>query len=148
MTRHPVCCTPQTTLGAAAVLMAESACGTLPVISHGRTVGMITDRDICVGLAAAQCVAGDLPVADLMSSSLHVCREDDNLGTALETMQRNHVRRLPVLDDRGTLVGILSIDDVLGKAGAVEALPDREIVEAYRVICERLSTDQIPGGGT
>jgi len=143
MTRHPVCCTPQTTLGAAAVLMAESACGTLPVVSRGRTVGMITDRDICVGLGAAQCLPNELPVADVMSGAVHVCRQDDNLGAALETMQRERVRRLPVLDDGGALVGVLSIDDVLGKTGTPEPLPDHEIVEAYRAICE---TAADPGG--
>ncbi len=145
MTRHPVCCTPQTTLGAAAVLMAESACGTLPVVSRGQTVGMITDRDICMGLGAAQCLPNELPVADVMSRPIHVCRENDNLGAALTTMQRERVRRLPVLDDSGALVGILSIDDVLGRAGAMEALPDREIVEAYRTICGRTDGENTGG---
>jgi CBS domain-containing protein len=147
MTRHPVCCTPATTLGAAAVLMAESACGTLPVVSRGRTVGMITDRDICVGLGAAQCSPNELPVADVMTSPIHVCRENDNLGAALETMQRERIRRLPVLDDCGTLVGILSIDDVLGRSGTVATLPDREIVEAYRAICSRAGEGESPGDG-
>ncbi len=135
MTRHPVCCTPKTTLGAAAVLMAEAGCGTLPVVLQGRTVGMITDRDICVGLGAAQCLPSDLPVADVMSDALHVCHEDDDLGCALEIMQRHHVRRLPVLDRTEKLVGILSVDDVLGRVGTAHALSDPEAIAAYRSIC-------------
>ena len=131
-------CGPEMNLAEATELLWNAGCGILPVVDQNfDVIGMITDRDICVGLGAAQCSPSELPVADVMTSPIHACRENDNLGTALETMQREHVRRLPVLDDGGTLVGILSIDDVLGWSGRVATLADREIVEAYRAICGR-----------
>jgi CBS domain-containing protein len=117
MTAQALCCTPETTLGAAATLMAAGRCGTLPVVHEGKTVGMITDRDICLALAAAQCSPSELPVADVMSEALYVCREEDEIEEALETMMSHQVRRLPVLDRQGALVGLLSIDDILAKAG-------------------------------
>ncbi len=56
MTANVICCTPQTTLGATATLMAEGRCRSLPVVLNGKTVAMVTDRDICLALAAAQCL--------------------------------------------------------------------------------------------
>jgi CBS domain-containing protein len=133
MTANAICCTPQTTLGAAAVLMAEGRCRTLPVVQNGKTVGMVTDRDICLALAAAQALPSELPVADVMSETLYECHEDDEIGQALETMRRHHVRRLPVLDCDGALTGVLSIDDVLARAGS-RGVSYREAVKAFQAI--------------
>lgn len=134
MTANVICCTPQTTLGAAATLMAEGRCRSLPVVLNGKTVAMVTDRDICLALAAAQCLPSELPVADVMSETLSACREDDEIGQALETMKRHHVRRLPVLGHDGSLVGVLSIDDVLEKAGEGGGVSYREAVTAFQAI--------------
>jgi CBS domain-containing protein len=134
MTANAICCTPQTTLGAAAILMAEGRCRTLPVVHNGKTVGMVTDRDICLALAAAQALPSELPVADVMSEALYECHEDDEIGQALETMKRHRVRRLPVLDRDGALAGVLSIDDVLAKAGKARGVSYREAVTAFQAI--------------
>jgi len=139
VTRRMLCCTLQTTLGAAAVLMEEGECGTFPIVRHGETIGMITDRDICVGLAAAQCLPSELPVADIMSETLYSCREGDDLSDALETMRRHRVRRLPVLDREGALCGLLSIDDVLALAGDAGdgSLSERDALAFFQEICHR-----------
>ena len=139
MTANVICCTPQTTLAAAAVLMAEGRCRTLPVVRNGKTVGMVTDRDICVALAAAECLPSELPVADVMSEVLYTCHEDDDIGQAVETMKRHRVRRLPALDRDGALAGVLSIYDVLAKAGDTNGVSYREAVIAFQMIGGRPS---------
>ena len=134
MTANAICCTRQTTLAAAAVLMAEGRCRTLPVVHEGKSVGMVTDRDICLALGATDRFAPDLTVADVMSGALHQCREDDDIEEALETMKRHHVRRLPVLGPDGVLAGVLSIDDVLARAGDSGGVSYRDAVLAFQVI--------------
>jgi CBS domain-containing protein len=139
MTAQALCCTSETTLGAAATLMAAGKCGTLPVVHNGKTVGMITDRDICLALAAAQCSPSELPVADVMSEVLYVCHLEDEIEEALETMTIHQVRRLPVLDEAGRLCGVLSIDDILAKSGDAGDgfLSYRDAVIAFQAICRR-----------
>ncbi len=139
MTANVICCTPETTLAAAVVLMAEGRCRTLPVVRNGKTVGMVTDRDICVALAAAGCLPSELPVADVMSEVVYTCREDDDIGQALETMKRHRVRRLPALDREGALAGVLSIYDVLAKAGDTNGVSYRDAVIAFQAIGGRPS---------
>jgi CBS domain-containing protein len=139
MTPRALCCTPVTALGAAATLMAAGKCGTLPVVHECRTVGMITDRDICLALAAAHSSAADLPVADVMSEALFTCHEEDEIEEAIETMTFHQVRRLPVLDAAEKLSGVLSIDDVLAKAGDAGdgSLSYRDAVVAFQAISQR-----------
>ncbi len=134
MTANAICCTLQTTLAAAAVLMAEGRCRTLPVVHNGKTVGMVTDRDICLALGAADGFASDLAVADVMSEALHSCHEDDDVAQALETMKHHRVRRLPVLGPEGILAGVLSIDDVLARAGETGGVSYRDAVLAFQAI--------------
>lgn len=77
-------------------------------------IGIVTDRDIVVSV-----VAGDpdhinyLLVSDVMTSDLITAREHDSIESALRQMQENGVRRLPIVDETGMLVGILTLDDVL-----------------------------------
>ena len=102
----------------AAKRMRTSHVGDLIVVEHreGRHVpiGIVTDRDIVIGV-----VAGDpdhvnyLLVGDLMTSDLVTAQEDDSVETALKRMQEYGVRRLPIVDAEGALVGILTLDDVL-----------------------------------
>ncbi len=136
MTRQALCCTPDTRLGAAATLMAAGRCGTLPVVHEGKTIGMITDRDICLALADAQCAPSELAVADVMSEVLYACHEEDEVEEAVERMTSHQVRRLPVLDAQERLCGVLSIDNVL--AGASETgdggLSYRDAVVAFQAI--------------
>jgi CBS domain-containing protein len=100
---------------------------------------MVTDRDICVALAAAECLPSELPVADVMSEVLYTCHEDDDIGQAVETMKRHRVRRLPALDRDGALAGVLSIYDVLAKAGDTNGVSYREAVIAFQMIGGRPS---------
>lgn len=69
-----------------------------------------------------------------MSETLSACREDDEIGQALETMKRHYVRRLPVLGHDGSLVGVLSIDEVLEKAGEGGGVSRTAAVTAFQEI--------------
>lgn len=102
----------------AAKRMRTSHVGDLVVVENrnGRhvPVGILTDRDIVISV-----VAGNpdhihyLLVGDVMSSNLVTAQEEDSIEMALKRMQEHGVRRLPIVDEAGTLVGILTLDDVL-----------------------------------
>ena len=78
-----------------------------------KPVGIVTDRDLVVEVLAQDVPPGDLTVADIMSSSLLVVSKDNGLEYALRQMHEAGVRRAPVVDSRGELVGLLSVDDVV-----------------------------------
>jgi CBS domain-containing protein len=133
-------CRPEANLGAAAELMWNADCGFLPILSaEGKVIGVITDRDICIALGTRNCLAGELRVADAMSSKLYSCAPDDDIHTALQTMSEAKVRRLPVKTQGGALVGVLSINDLLFRAepagfGRTPDLSRDEIVRTLRSI--------------
>lgn len=101
----------------AAKLMRDEHVGDLVVVErHGTAsvpVGILTDRDIVVAVVAKGVAAQKLTVGDAMSADLLTVRENDGIEFALREMRRSGVRRAPVVGERGELVGILSIDDIL-----------------------------------
>jgi CBS domain-containing protein len=113
MTSPAFSCTPETTLVQAAQTMWDHDCGGLPALdSQGKPAGMITDRDICMGLARKNRFPGDVRVREVMSAHPFVCKAGDEIEAALVTMATRQVRRLPVVDSEGRLVGIVSVNDV------------------------------------
>jgi CBS domain-containing protein len=139
-------CGRDTDLVTAAQAMLQNECGALPVLDSGKVVGIITDRDICLALAAKGQSASSTTVDQIMSTDVYQCFPNDNLKSALKTMRQKRVRRLPVTDPEGTLEGILSITDVALKAGKNNGKgrsPSfRSVLRAYRGICERQSWGQ------
>jgi CBS domain-containing protein len=142
-TGTPYFCRPETNLGSAAELMWTGNCGFLPVVgSEGKVVGVITDRDICIALGTRGRHPGEVAVADAMSSNVWSCTPQAELPVAVSKMREGRVRRLPVITKEGSLVGVLSMDDVLlhaenGKPGSVSA---EGIVSAFQAI----NTDHLP----
>lgn len=115
----PASCGKETNLGVAVEILWNRNCGILPVTDDlSRVVGVITDRDICIALGTRNCTAGDIVVGDVISGKLFACRPDDDIRAALVTMGNERVRRLPVVDEAGKLLGILSMDDVVLHAQA------------------------------
>jgi CBS domain-containing protein len=118
MTRNPATVTPGTTVRDAAKLMQREDTGILPVVdSEGtkRLVGVVTDRDIAIRVVA-EGRDGDTRVSDVMTSSrLATLRPDANVDDVMDTMADQQVRRVPIVDDRGTLVGIVAQADVVRK---------------------------------
>lgn len=112
MTREPGVCAPTDSLPAAARIMWERDCGVVPVIDDGLVVGVITDRDLCMAAYLRGQPLHDCRVSDVMSRPAIVCREQDATDVALNAMREHQVRRLPVVDDQGHLVGIVSLNDL------------------------------------
>jgi CBS domain-containing protein len=114
MTKHPQVVTPDTPVQEAARLMKSEDTGVLPVVEaqgSRRPVGVITDRDIAIRVVAEG--RSQAMVRDAMSSSVRTAREDDDLKDVMELMASEKVRRVPIVDDRGELVGIVSQADIV-----------------------------------
>jgi CBS domain-containing protein len=106
-------CSPETNLASAAKIMWEGDCGAVPVTDErDHVVGVITDRDICIAAATRPSREGEIPVKDVISKAVYSCAPGDDVRAALDTMKARKVRRLPVVDQGGRLVGIVSIHDI------------------------------------
>lgn len=136
----PYHCRPETNLGSATELMWTGNCGFLPVVGNeGKVIGIITDRDICVALGTRGKPSGDVTVAEVMSLKVYSCAPEEDIHVALRAMREGHVRRLPVITKEGALVGVISMDDVLLRAGSpslgkVPELSSEDIVKTFRAI--------------
>jgi len=101
----------------AAQLMREFHVGDVVVVEqhHGRSVpiGILTDRDIVIELIAEEVGFDAVAIKDVMSFKLITAGEDESLDEAIERMRDHGVRRLPVVDGAGTLVGALGADDLI-----------------------------------
>ncbi len=101
----------------AAQLMREFHVGDVVVVEqrHGRSVpiGILTDRDIVIELIAEEVGFDAVAIKDVMSFKLITADEDESLDEAIERMRDHGVRRLPVVDGAGALVGVLGADDLI-----------------------------------
>jgi CBS domain-containing protein len=125
-------CAPNDTLDVAAGLMWNYDCGCVPVCAGNgspRVVGMITDRDICMSALFAGKPLSDLRVADAMSREIYVCQPTDSPVRVERLMRERQIRRVPVVDDSGTLVGLFSLAD-LARCLTREALAKANISDA------------------
>ena len=116
MTRNPVVCTPESVLPEVAKKMADNDCGAVPVVENElsrKLVGIITDRDIvCRAVAKAGQNPLTLKARDAMSSPAKAVRPEDRLDECCRIMEKHQIRRIPVVDDGGACVGIVSLADV------------------------------------
>ena len=97
----------------AAQRMWENDFGVMPVLDgDGRAIAMLTDRDICMAAYTQGKPLDQIVVRSVMSKALHSCSPEDALEQAEQSMRNYQVRRLPVVDFTGKLVGILSLNDV------------------------------------
>lgn len=116
-TRDTVFTTKDSSIGDAARLMREHHVGDLVVIEEkgGRRfpVGILTDRDLVVEILAKEVDMTSLTVGDLMIEDLVTARETDGLYETIQRMRAKGVRRVPVVDAHDSLIGIVSVDDLL-----------------------------------
>lgn len=107
-----------TSVDGAARLMRDNHVGCLVVVEEveGRriVVGVLTDRDIVTAVVAPGLDAAALSVDDVMTTDLVTAREDDSLIDLMRSMRRKGVRRIPVVGGQGELIGVVTLDDVLG----------------------------------
>ena len=118
MTKNPRCVTPETKLSEAARLMKEEDVGILPVVeSEGskKLIGVITDRDITIR-HTAEGHTNDCAVSEAMSAGVKTAKATDDVDNLMESMGTEQVRRIPIVDDRGTLVGIVAQADIVRHA--------------------------------
>ena len=132
MTPDPACCTPDSTAKDAALLMKEHDCGSIPVVERLETlrlVGILTDRDLAIrGLAAGKGL--NTPVRELMTNDPISAAPGDEVEIVREVMVAQQVRRVPVVDENGWVVGIVAQADLALEDGAASDQEVGRIVEA------------------
>jgi CBS domain-containing protein len=112
MTSNPTTIEPNKTVVDAAKLMRDEDAGLIPVVEGQKLIATITDRDIALRVVAEGKDAGSTNVRDVASTRLVTVDPDQSLDEALRLMARNQVRRLPVVEEDGKLVGIVAQADV------------------------------------
>lgn len=115
MTANPVFCTPGDTVAEAVELMRTQNVGAIPVCEDRegkKLVGIVTDRDLTLRIIAEGKDYNRVNIVDVMTREPVTCRPDADLQDALDAMEARQVRRIPVTDDTGTLVGIIAQADV------------------------------------
>jgi CBS domain-containing protein len=123
MSTHLETIAPTTTVQECAKKMADLGVGALPVWQNGQPVGVVTDRDICCRAVGAGKDPAKTPVRAIMTAVVTCCFDDQDCNEAARIMKDKGVRRLPVVDRKQAMVGILSVDDLArcshGLAGEV-----------------------------
>jgi CBS domain-containing protein len=135
MTPDPASCTPETTVGEAATLMRDNDCGSIPVVENttsNRLVGTVTDRDLAIRVLAAG-RGPDVLVREAMTPDPVTCVPEDEVEDLREVMIAQQVRRVPVVDTDGKLVGIVAQADIAREDGAAS---DREVGRIVEAISE------------
>jgi CBS domain-containing protein len=129
MTRGVATVHPDDPVAHAAQMMSDCDCGALPVVDRqGRMIGMITDRDIAVRLVARDINTRDARVGDCMTDDVFACHEDDRLDSCMRSMSHHQIRRMPIVDDRHRVVGIVSQGDLAQHAGEGSRRGERRAV--------------------
>jgi CBS domain-containing protein len=150
MTTPPHWCRPEDSLDRAAALMWEHDCGALPVCDGGNgsleAIGVITDRDIAMCALFQGQPLWMMRVADAMAPDVQVCRTGDSISDAEGIMRQARVRRLPVVNDEGSLVGMISLADLAREATRAQSQPKRELTEVE--VNDTLSAICTPATGT
>jgi CBS domain-containing protein len=135
MTRNPACCTPDRPAREAAILMRDNDCGSIPVVEKTTTtrlIGMVTDRDLAIrGLAAG--LGPETAVGDLMTYEPVTSLPEDEVEDLRQVMIEQQVRRVPVVDVDGMLIGIVAQADIARQEGAAS---DREVGRIIEAISE------------
>lgn len=119
MTPNPVCCLPTDTAQRVAVLLRDNDIGSLPVVkdlASRKLIGIITDRDLCCAIVAAGLEGRGILIRRILSKNPVTCHVEDESEKCIEAMERYQVRRLPVVDDQGQCVGIISQADLALRA--------------------------------
>jgi CBS domain-containing protein len=113
MTRHPKTCGPRDSLSHAAQLMWDADCGSIPVVGKGEILmGMITDRDLAMAAYTQGKALQQMEVQQAMAHDVVAASDHSTIGELLGVMSTHQLRRLPVVDGQGRLLGIVALADV------------------------------------
>lgn len=134
MTREVLTCGANDDLQLPAKIMWESDCGCVPVVDADRhVVGIITDRDICMAAYTQGRSLAEIRVGSAMATSVHGCSPTDSLAAAEKIMAEARVRRLPVVNGEGELVGVLSMRDIASRSAKLNAARLGRLLAAINV---------------
>ena len=123
MTKNPVCCRPDDLVAKVAKLMQSENIGSIPVIENEQTrklVGIVTDRDLALKIVAEGRNARSTKVAAVMTRQVVTCRAGDDLQKAMDAMAEHQLRRIPIVEEDGKLVGIIAQADVATRVNQPE----------------------------
>jgi CBS domain-containing protein len=157
MTRDLAVATRDTTLPEIALMMKQEDTGVIPVVEYdtqgngrseanserkyegrnytrGKLIGLITDRDIVVRAVADNKDCASVRAEDVMSVDIHTGHPNDRVVDVIRKMGDKQVRRIPITNDNGYLVGMVSMADV-----AIETREDRELSDAIEDISKGTS---------
>ena len=112
---------PEATLSEAAVRMAETDLGILPVGEDDRLIGVVTDRDLVVRGLAQGYDPNETRVREVMTDRVLYCFDDQEPSKAAEDMAVQQIRRMPVVNREKRLIGIVSLADIARKHDAKKA---------------------------
>jgi CBS domain-containing protein len=141
MTMNVACVRSGDTLSAAARLMWDCDCGSVPVVdpTNDEVVGIITDRDICIATWSRDQQPSSISVSEAMSSDVVTCLATDSIASVESLMHSKQVRRVPVVDRHRRLVGIVSLGDIAVAAhrdAGIDTAPSRDVA----AVLARVST--------
>ncbi|HEX5031409.1 MAG TPA: CBS domain-containing protein [Candidatus Eisenbacteria bacterium] len=149
MTHDIESCSPDSTLTDAAMIMWRRDCGIVPVVNRDthEIAGVITDRDICMAAATRHARTDDLYVRDVMTSDdVTTVTPDESVRTAVDRMAEAQVRRIPVADRSGVLIGMISLNDIVLAAEKTnkraEGMPTYiDTVDTLKAVCAHRTTE-------
>ncbi len=142
MVKEVYACRPETDLNGAARLMWEHDCGCLPVVDvEDRLVGIVTDRDVLMGAYTQGRALGDLHVSNCMTQKVMAALPSDTVEDVIRMMGDHQVRRIPVVEEQGKLVGLISLSDLVRHTTESEDSKTRanlstRLLEALECVCE------------
>ena len=133
MTPAPTCCQSQHTIVEVAEIMQREDVGLVPIVdeSANKLIGVITDRDIVMKVVAGERDPRSTAVSEVMTTDPCACQEQDPIETVMQQMATHQVRRMPIVDSSGAIVGIVSQADI-----ATRLSNPRETGEVVQAISE------------
>lgn len=121
MKKDPICCIAQNSALDAAWLMRSHNYGCLPVVAGpttNRLIGIVTDRDLCMAVIPRGASPNSVSVAMAMTPTPFTCGPEDDVETCAALMRQHSVRRVPVVNDHGACIGLVSHTDLARRCGA------------------------------
>jgi signal-transduction protein with cAMP-binding, CBS, and nucleotidyltransferase domain len=115
MTANPVCCSPSDTAQKVARVLCDNNIGSVPVVEDQQSrklLGMITDRDLCCQVMAEGLDPKNTTIENYFTSDPVSCRDGDNLAKCEEAMQQHQIRRIPIVDGEGCVIGVVAQADL------------------------------------
>ena len=119
MTANPACCVATDTAQHVAKMMGDRNVGSVPVVDDSQSrklLGIITDRDLCLAIVAQGLNPTNTEIKPYVKKQPLSCRDGENLETCARLMQQHQIRRVPVVDNQGRVIGIVAQADLALKA--------------------------------